>query len=265
MGDKTGISWTDSTWNPVSGCSKVSPGCDHCYAEVIAERLRGSKAYPNGFDVTLKKNHLEDPLHWRQPRRIFVNSMSDLFHKGIPEDYLREVWDVMLEADQHIYQILTKRPHIAACRIADLNLELMPHIWIGTSVENQKFADNRIPELLQIPAETRFLSCEPLLEPISLSEWLAVPLYNVPRDGERLRQEIGWVIVGGESGPKRRYMDPDWIRSIRDQCLAAGVPFFYKQASAMKPGQDRVIDGRTWDQYPDAIQAPQSHQIAMNV
>lgn len=165
--------------------------------------------------------------------------MSDLFHRDIPADYLRQIWDVMLKADQHIYQVLTKRPHRAAKVIADLGLELPPHIWIGTSVENQVFADNRIPALLSIPAQVRFLSCEPLLSAIDLDLW------PFGRWGA-----ISWLICGGESGPQRRPFELDWARNLRDQCVAVGVPYYFKQGSALRPGQDRELDGRTWDEMP---------------
>jgi protein gp37 len=220
-----------------------------------------------GFDVQLRPNKLHDPATWRAPRRIFVNSMSDLFHRAIPDDYLAQIWAVMTnEAPHHIYQILTKRPHRAAMRIRTLGLPLPPHIWIGTSVENQQFADNRIPALLSIPARVRFLSCEPLLGPVDLSEHLprvnACQTYvSSPETRDALQSlvsavsrkmgpTIDWVIAGGESGAKRRPLDADWVRAIRDQCLQAYVPFFYKQGSALAPGHDRELDGRTWNQFP---------------
>ena len=267
MGKTTGILWTDSTWNPATGCTKVSPGCDNCYAEVVAERFRGGPAWPNGFDLQLRPKRLNEPVHWRDARRIFVNSMSDLFHKGIPNDYLMEIWDVMVrKAPQHTYQILTKRPHVAAQRIQDLKLALPPNIWLGVSVENQKLADSRIPVLLDIPAQVRFLSCEPLLGPVDLSPWLhqvnacqTQPVTQDSRDSLRaltkaaarmIGPTLDWVITGAESGANRRAMDLQWVRDIRDQCLPAGVAFFHKQGSAMGPDQNRILDGRTWDEYP---------------
>ena len=227
-----------------------------------------------GFDVQLRPNKLHDPATWREPRRIFVNSMSDLFHRAIPDEYLSQIWAVMTdEAPHHTYQILTKRIHRAARKIQALGLPLPPQIWIGTSVENQQFADNRIPALLTIPARVRFLSCEPLLGPVDLREFL--PQVNAcqteltaPESADALRYLVGaasrtmgptidWVITGGESGAKRRPLDLDWVRTIRDQCLQAYVPFFYKQGSALAPGRDREFDGRTWDQYPpDPVAQP---------
>ena len=230
------IEWTTHTWNPVSGCTQVSPGCDNCYALAIAEPKRGTKAFPQGFDLTLRPHKLRDPLKWKEPARIFVNSMSDLFHRDIPRDYLAQVWDTMLAADHHVYQVLTKRPHRAAQLIREMGLPVPAHVWIGASVENQVFADNRIPALLDIPAPVRWLSCEPLLGPLDLTPFL---------DGLR------WVVDGGESGRGRRPADPDWFRMIRDDCLASGVPYLHKQGNHLYPGRDRELDGRTWDQYPD--------------
>tara|TARA_Y100000310_G_scaffold307806_1_gene350213 strand:+ start:360 stop:1124 length:765 start_codon:yes stop_codon:yes gene_type:complete len=242
MGKESKIGWTDSTWNPVLGCDKVSPGCLNCYAEVIAEKYRGQPGYPNGFELTLKPNHLRDPIRWREPRRIFVNSMSDLFHPRIPDDYLREIWDVMLEEERHTYQILTKRPVHMKRRIANLGLKLSPHIWLGVSVENQEWANRRIPVLLSIPAEVRFLSCEPLLGPVDLAWWFVGV------------QPIHWVLMGAESGPKRRPFDPQWVRDIRDVCVAAGVPLFHKQGSHLYSDRNRDLDGREWNEYPDQPQ-----------
>ena len=230
------IEWTTHTWNPATGCTQVSPGCDNCYALAIAEPKRGTPAFPQGFDVTLRPHKIKDPLKWKDPARIFVNSMSDLFHRDIPNDYLSAVWETMLAADHHIYQVLTKRPHRAAHLIRELDLPVPPHIWIGTSVETQQFADNRIPALLSIDAPVRWLSCEPLLGPLDLARYLA--------DG------IGWVIDGGESGGSRRPADPDWFRTIRDDCLSAQVPYLHKQGNNYRPGKDRELDGRAWDQYP---------------
>ncbi len=172
MAEKTKIRWTDKTWNPATGCTKVSPGCANCYAEAIAEKNRGGAAFPDGFAVTLRPHRVSQPLKWTEPSRVFVNSMSDLFHRDIPDDYLVKVWEVMLKAPQHQYQILTKRPHRAKALIERLGLELAPHIWLGVSVENQTFADNRIPALIQIPAKIRWISAEPLLGPVDLTEWI---------------------------------------------------------------------------------------------
>ena len=259
MSDKTKIEWTDATWNPVTGCTKVSEGCDHCYAETIAHRFAGTAAYPNGFDVTLRPERLDQPLRWQRPRRIFVNSMSDLFHKDVPDEYIARVFAVMALAPHHTFQVLTKRPgrmrsllNSQAFRQA-LDEELwgygvaetawpLPNVWLGTSVENQKWADVRIPQLLATPAAVRFLSCEPLLGPVDLFAW------NIDR-GAR----VDWVIVGGESGPHARPMHPDWARHLRDDCLTAGIAFHFKQWGGVRPkANGRELDGRTWDEYPEA-------------
>ncbi|MNW41810.1 Phage protein Gp37/Gp68 [compost metagenome] len=249
MSDKTGIEWCDSTWNPVTGCSKVSEGCRNCYAKTFTERFEGTPGhyFEAGFKVTLRPEKLGQPLRWKRPRKIFVNSMSDLFHPDVPDDYIDQVFYVMAIARQHTYQILTKRPE----RMRDWILQHgwimseFPHVWLGVSVENQQAADERIPPLLQIPAVVRFLSCEPLLGPVDLN---AVPrpdnAYFMQR-GEQgcitdpkepddyvywhKRDQIHWVIVGGESGHNARPMHPDWARSLRDQCQSAGVPFLFKQ------------------------------------
>ncbi len=229
------IQWTTHTWNVATGCTQISPGCDNCYAEAIAEPKRSSPAFPQGFDVT-RPHKLKDPIKWTAPARIFVNSMSDLFHRDIPRDFLAQIWETMLTADQHVYQVLTKRPHRAANLIKEMQLPLPPHLWIGTSVENQRFGNNRIPALLAIPAAVRWLSCEPLLGPLDLTRHLA--------------NGINRVIDGGESGSGRRPADPDWFRAIRDDCVAAGAPYFHKQGNHHFPGRDRELDGSTWNQYP---------------
>ena len=238
MASKSKIRWTDWTWNFVTGCDKVSDGCDHCYAETFSERLRGTVAFPNGFDLTLKPDVLQKPLHWRKPRLVFVNSMSDLFHKDVPDDMLILAFDIMLEADQHIYQILTKRPHRMLHKIQALNLQMAEHIWLGVSVENQQFANNRIPPLLECQPGLAFLSCEPLLKPVDISEWV---------------NQLGWVIVGGESGDDRRLMDVNWARGIRNTCFGADVPMFYKQGNARHPDKDRELDGREWNNFPQMV------------
>jgi protein gp37 len=228
------IEWTESTWNPLTGCTKVSPGCKHCYAERMARRLQamGLEKYRNGFKLTLHPEVLEDPLHWDKPQLIFVNSMSDLFHKDVPLDFIRQIFDIMNRAHWHTFQILTKR--------AERLLELDPliawpsNVWMGVSVENFDYI-YRIHLLRQTHAAVKFLSCEPLLG----------PLPNLPLEG------INWVIVGGESGPKARPMDTDWVREIRDQCLAVRVPFFFKQwGGTRKKKAGRLLDGRTWDDIP---------------
>ena len=267
MPQTTNIAWTDSTWNPWSGCIKVSPGCDNCYASTLAENKRGTAAFPNGFDLTLRPHKYADPLKWKEPRRIFVNSMSDFFLGTVPPEAVVAAWNTMLAADWHQFQILTKRPIPAKRIIKELGLELPPHIWLGVSVENQEMADLRIPTLLEIPAKVRFLSCEPLLGPIDLSLWLGEVNYcqtdlttqesvsafqSIIRAAKRHigMPVIDWVIDGGESGPGRRPADTDWFRSIRDQCQAAGVAYFHKQGNAFKPGMDRELDGRTWEETP---------------
>ena len=257
----TKIEWTDETWNPVTGCTKVSEGCDHCYAETIAHRFTGTKAYPNGFDVTLRPERLDQPLRWKRPRKVFVSSMSDLFHKDVPDDYIARVFAVMALAPQHTFQVLTKRPGRMRSLLSSEQFESavflategrfegcfpwpLPNVWLGTSVENQKWADVRIPLLLDTPAAIRFLSCEPLLGPIDLNHWIGhtpeclgsddPPWCTCPWEGRTrepyfYKDKIHWVIVGGESGPGARPMHPDWARSLRDQCQATGVPFHFKQ------------------------------------
>ena len=230
------IGWTDHTWNPVTGCTQVSPGCDHCYALAIAEQYRGTPAFPNGFDVQLRQHRLLEPYKWKTPSRIFVNSMSDLFHKEIPDSYLIQIWGIMEGADWHTFQVLTKRPHRMAQKIKDLGLPTLPNLWLGVSVENQMYAENRIPSLLSIPGDfVRWISAEPLLGPLNLIPWLL---------------DLRWVVDGGESGPGRRPAEVAWFRSIKDQCLGSRVPYLHKQGNANRPGEDRVLDGRTWDEYP---------------
>jgi protein gp37 len=309
MSDKSGIEWTDATWNPVTGCTKVSPGCDNCYAETFAERWRGTPGHPYeaGFDLTLRPERMDQPLRWTKPRRVFVNSMSDLFHDDIPDDFIASVFAVMALTPRHTYQLLTKRharmrsllsnPDFkAAVALAALSFDdailsgpwPLPNLWLGVSVEDQKWADIRIDALRETPAAVRMLSLEPLLGPLDSLDLTG----------------IGWVIVGGESGPGARPMHPDWVRSLRDQCTSAGVPFFFKQwgewqdgshdprsqhgpdhvilrdgrhvpfadyadsdlthgearlrhgacviARVGKKSAGRELDGRTWDEYPPA-------------
>ena len=230
----TKIEWTDATWNPVTGCNKISPGCKHCYAERLSKRLKatGMAKYRNGFAVTLHPDTLEIPLRWRKPRSIFVNSMSDLFHVDVPEPFIREVFDVMERAHWHRYQVLTKR----AERVAELSdtLPWPPQVWMGVSVESQGYV-HRIDLLRSTNAQVKFLSLEPLLGPL--------PDLNL--DG------IDWVIVGGESGPGARPMQPNWAREIRDQCVDVGVAFHFKQwGGVFKKRNGRELDGHTWDQIP---------------
>lgn len=292
MGDRTAIEWTrgddgaaGATWNPVTGCTKISAGCDHCYAETFAERWRGTHGhhFEHGFDVTLRPERLDQPLRWKRPRRIFVNSMSDLFHDSVPDEYIAEVFAVMSTARQHTYQVLTKRHGrmrsllnsdrfrlrvmgLAAARDEYRRSPLMPqsHIWLGVSVEDQKWADIRIPALLETPAAVRFVSAEPLLGPINLHanddglhHWLPDygPLYD-DGSGEPVCQAHGvsrglhggsamqgcnfidWLVAGGESGPGARLCELSWLRSLKDQCANASVPFFCKQLGS--------VAGREW-------------------
>jgi len=239
MGMKSAIEWTESTWNPVTGCTKASPGCAHCYAERMARRLKamGQRNYSRGFSVTAHEHALELPLHWRKPRTIFVNSMSDLFHEKVPLKFILKVFDVMTRADRHRYQILTKR----SSRLAELAPELpwAPHIWMGVSVESQDYA-YRIDDLRATGAAVKFVSFEPLLGPIT---------------GVGV-EDMDWVIVGGESGPKARPMEEQWVLEIRDQCLDAGVPFFFKQwGGTNKKRAGRMLRGRTWDGMPAKVSA----------
>lgn len=334
MNANTTIEWTDVTWNPLRGCSKVSEGCRNCYAEKMAARFSGPGQPFEGTitdgrwngQIRLVSEALDQPLHWRKPRRIFVNSMSDLFHPNVPESYIGSIWDVMARTPQHTYQILTKRPE----RMLEILSEWaadgwywrrddglwcgplegpLPNVWLGVSVENQRAADERIPMLLQTPAAVRFLSCEPLLGPVDLTriapmdsenregaiagDALAGGLWEKKGHAERWHQiqkgpAIDWIVVGGESGPNARPMHPEWVRSIRDQCQAAGVPFFFKQWGEWIPASQaltrqleightvsfraennrrvldeetffrvgkkaagRLLDGRTWDEFPN--------------
>lgn len=234
MAENSGIEWTDATWNFLTGCSKISPGCDHCYAEALSKRLQasGAERYRNGFTLTFHPEVLDLPRSWHRPRRIFVNSMSDLFHEDVPIDWIRRGFDVMAATPHHTYQILTKR----ADRVRRLapQLEWPPNVWMGVSIENQVFAF-RAKRLREVPAAVRFLSVEPLIGPVTLD--LA---------------EIHWVIVGGESGPGARPMDPTWALGVRDQCVAAGIPFFFKQWGGRTPkAGGRMLDGRIWDEFPE--------------
>ena len=240
------IEWTDETWNPVTGCSRVSPGCDNCYMFALYPRLR-AMAVP-GYDtapdsVQTLPERLNAPLAWRRPRRVFVNSMSDLFHPHVEYDFIADVFDVMREADQHVFQVLTKRPGRAAGwweKHGQGRFDEWPaNVWMGTSVESQKYAP-RLSVLRRIPAEVRFVSAEPLLERVDLTQWL--------EDGT-----LHWVIAGGESGPRARSMDVDWVRDLRDQSTEAGVAFFLKQLGGRRgkrSGDEAAIDGVTWVEMP---------------
>lgn len=295
MSVKTKIEWTDAVWNPVSGCSKVSHGCKNCYAERLWPRLSapGQPYAGRAFtDVRCHPERLSDPLRWRKPRRVFVNSMSDLFHEDVSNIFLSSVFNTMACAHVHTFQILTKRP--ARMRewfetirryehrdgsifhldqddlIVGLDHWPLPNVWLGVSVEDQSTADERIPLLLQTPAATRFISAEPLLAQINIERWLPAKIIGVP--GEQTIDGLDWVICGGESGPRARPMQAAWAQSLRDQCQAAGVPFFFKQwgewlpamqnsATEMNASDDpirigkksagRRLDGRTWDEFPE--------------
>jgi protein gp37 len=242
----TKIEWTDETWNPVTGCVKVSPGCSHCYAQTFAERFRGTispggRPHPfySGFDPHLRPERLEQPFAWKSPRRVFVNSMSDLFGDFVEDSFLERAFDVMRRTPQHTYQILTKR----SARLREWTrgnrwLESASNIWLGVSVEDRRFGIPRITDLGHSIAAVRFLSVEPLLEGLG-----ALDLRNVD-----------WVIVGGESGPHARTMRPEWVREVRDQCTHHQIPFFFKQwGGTRKHLTGRVLDGRTWDEFPSKI------------
>jgi protein gp37 len=227
----TAIEWTDKTWNPTTGCNKVSPGCKHCYAETITKRFHTN--FPNGFKFTLHPERLGEPLKWRKPSRVFVNSMSDLFHEQMPINFLVQVFEIMKKADHHIFQILTKR-HERLVELAPL-LPWPDNVWMGVSVENQKYA-HRIDHLRQVPAKVRFLSCEPLLGPLEFD-----------------LTGIHWVITGGESGPKHRPIKEEWVRSIRNRCQEEGVAFFHKQWGGIRPkANGRLLDGKLHDAMPNS-------------
>jgi protein gp37 len=237
MGETT-IEWTDATWNPVTGCTKISAGCDHCYAERFAERFRNTPGHPftTGFDLTLRPERLEQPLAWRAPRMIFVNSMSDLFHKEIPRDFVDRVFDTMECAHWHTFQVLTKRSSLMRSFLRRrYHVGLGPlHMWFGVSIEDGT-QHSRVRHLRESPAGVRFLSIEPLIGSI----------------GKLDLSGIDWVIVGGESGPRARAMNPDWVRAIRDQCEDAGVAFFFKQWGGLRPKSGgRELDGREWNDFP---------------
>lgn len=238
MATNSHIEWTDATWNPVTGCTKISSGCKHCYAERLAKRLKamGQANYRNGFKLTLQPQMLELPLRWRSPKRIFVNSMSDLFHEDVSTDYIKRVFEVMGRAHWHQYQVLTKRSK----RVLELSKELEwePQIWMGVSVENEKYT-YRIDDLRKTAAHVKFLSLEPLLGPL----------------GKLNLRGIDWAIVGGESGPGARPIDPEWVMEIRDQCIKARVPFFFKQwGGVQKKKTGRTLEGRTWGEMPAEIE-----------
>ncbi|HWR66089.1 MAG TPA: phage Gp37/Gp68 family protein [Bellilinea sp.] len=297
---KTTIEWADEVWNPVTGCTKVSQGCKNCYAERVAERFWGERKFT---DVRMHPERLEDPLHWKKPRRVFVNSMSDLFHPDVPFDFIDRVFAVMALCPQHTFLVLTKRPERMVAWFRDISSTTrstwvwsemgrllnankvrypewpLPNVWMGVSVEDQKAADERIPLLLQTPAAVRFISAEPLLGPVDLRRGI----YSTSPDGESRGTSVeglNWVICGGESGSNARPMHPDWVRGLRDQCQAAGVPFFFKQWGEWAPdclcdtkeahktidrpqpghigcmfrcgkkAAGRLLDGHEWNEYP---------------
>lgn len=280
MSANSTIEWTDATWNPVTGCDRVSPGCDNCYAERIATRF----GRPFLGAVECHPERLELPLRWRKPRRVFVNSVSDLFHPDIPDEFIGDVFAVMARASTHTFQILTKRPQRMASWIrgfAEWHRTMkvgddrfpwpLPNVWLGVSVENQRYADLRIPHLLETPAAVRFISAEPLLGPVTLAQsnvdylqgWETVPEHSPECNGGAMcanlcpipmqvqTRRLDWCIVGGESGHGARPMEAEWVRTLRDECVAASVPFFFKQWGGRTPkANGRELDGRVWDEYP---------------
>lgn len=315
MANSSAIEWTDATWNPIAGCTPVSPGCTHCYAATMARRLeamgqakyRGTAERRGSVDVftgriNLDEAALEIPLRWKKPKRIFVNSMSDLFHEDVPDAFIDRVFAVIALCDQHTFQVLTKRPTRMAEYLIGLSKSLarlrdacptgwclewngiplfgypLLNVWLGVSVEDQQRADERIPHLVRCPAAIRFLSCEPLLGPLDLARWLSTedetnPFGDEGRRGEYPGPEIDWVIAGGESGRGARPSHPEWVRLLRNQCQAAGVPFFFKQWGEWRPGEvdeniygaaagnmskvgkkyaGRLLDGREWNEFPVA-------------
>ena len=233
------IEWTETTWNPVTGCTKISYGCKHCYAERMSKRLQamGMEKYRRGFEVVVHDSVLQEPLKWKNPTLVFVNSMSDLFHKAVPTEFVQSVFGVMNQASQHTFQVLTKRP--GRVKQIDARLDWAPNIWLGTSIESERWLD-RLDRLKATGASTKFLSLEPLLR----------PLPDLDLSG------IDWVIVGGESGPGARPMDAEWVREIRDNCVDSNVPFFFKQwGGVFKKRTGRTLDGRTWDEMPQPVSA----------
>lgn len=250
MAEKSKIEWTDASWNPTTGCTKVSAGCTNCYAETLSLRLQkmGSQRYKDGFKLTLHEDALNLPFKWKEPKKIFVNSMSDLFHKDVPFGFIDKVWEVMLKANWHIYQILTKRPEIMLKyleerRKVNQSLNIQPkHIWLGTSVEDSRVI-NRIDTLRKVPATIRFISFEPLIGDVG----------KIDLSG------INWAIVGGESGKNHRPMKEEWILNILRQCKKQGVSFFFKQwGGVTSKSGGRLLQGKTYDEYPDISETKQS-------
>jgi protein gp37 len=249
MAQNSAIEWTETTWNPLTGCTKISPGCKHCYAERMSLRLQamGQANYANGFDLTLHEHMFDVPLRWKKPRLVFVNSMSDLFHKNVPEEFIHRVFDVMRQASWHVFQLLTKRSE----RLLKLSpkIDWPDNVWMGVSVERADYTF-RIDQLRQARASVRFLSLEPLLGPLA----------NLNLEG------IQWVIVGGESGPGARLLEEAWVTNIRDQCLAADVPFFFKQwGGVLKSRNGRMLEGRTWNEMPEVEQPNHDRRVSLAV
>jgi protein gp37 len=241
MSDRSAIEWTDATWNPVTGCTQLSPGCDHCYALRFAERFRGVPGHPyeQGFDLRLWPSRLHLPLGWKAPRHIFVNSMSDLFHDDVPDEYIQRVFEVMAQADWHIFQVLTKRPKRMAALAS--SLPWPAHVWAGTTVELDRYTWRANHYLRQVPAQVRFVSAEPLLGPLPSLQF----------------DHLHWVITGGESGPGYRPIEPDWVCALRDRCVEAKVSFFHKQwGGGTHRKKGRELDGRTWDERPLVVPPP---------
>jgi protein gp37 len=249
MSSSSKIEWTEATWNPTTGCHKISPGCTHCYAERFAERWRDIPGHPyeQGFDVKIWPERLTMPLSWKKPRLIFVDSMSDLFNDEVPEEFIKDVFSIMRKAEWHQFQLLTKRPK-RMLEIANNIKDWPSNVWAGVSIESQSWMW-RSEVLKEIPAKIRFLSCEPLLGSLKL------PLDN-----------LHWIIVGGESGVGARPMDIEWVRDIREQCLKADVPFFFKQwGGVQKKKQGRELDGRTWDYFPKNVDTKTNKQLSLYV
>jgi len=244
MGAKSGIEWTDATWNPVTGCTPISEGCKNCYAKEMAEdfQRRGVEKYRDGFDVRIHPDTLNIPRKWKKGKTIFVNAMADLFHNEVPFDFVYQVYQVMRETPQHTYQVLTKRP----ARMLEyykysglINEPAIPNVWVGVTGENQQRADERVPVLQQLPVAIRFVSVEPQLGYVDLSKYLTGP------------DQIHWVISGGETGKKYRMLDLSWVRHLRDQCTASNTAFFYKQVGGRGPDRkNNDLDGRNWREFP---------------
>jgi protein gp37 len=253
MADNSSIEWTDATWNPVTGCTKISAGCDNCYAARFSERFRDVPRHPfeTGFDLTLRPERVGQPLAWKRSRMIFVNSMSDLFHKQIPRSYISAVFDTMERAEWHVFQVLTKRSSLLQKYLNDrYSSGTAPaHMWFGVSIENDQ-ATSRIVHLQKSCARVRFLSIEPLIAPVG-----KLSLHN-----------IDWVIVGGESGPGARPMKPEWATDIRDQCVSARVPFFFKQWGGRSPkAGGRLLDGKLWNEFPNRYSLPRNPEARVAV